>query len=112
LNDTFSATRLNQKKPDNPILSEIDLFSPIDSSGDERLHTRALAYLLDESKPHGFGTQILRGLLEAMSRGTGARKTLSLLRHKRRDIHVDPEFLYCDIWIQIHTRSQAALIMA
>jgi hypothetical protein len=103
--------KIQSETPDDPILSETDLFSPIDSAGDERLHTRALAYLLDWRKPHGFGTQILRSVLEAMPHGSGARKVLSLLGHMNDLSFVDAEFLYCDIWIEIHAESHAALII-
>jgi PD-(D/E)XK nuclease superfamily len=103
--------KIKSETPDDPILSGIDLFSPIDSAANERLHTRALAYLLDWNKPHGFDMRILRSVLEAMPHGSGARKVLGLLNRKGKNIVVDPEFLYCDIWIEIRAGSQAALII-
>jgi PD-(D/E)XK nuclease superfamily len=103
--------KIKSETPDDPILSRIDLFSPIDSTDDERFHTRALAYLLDWRMPHGFDARILRSVLEAMPHGSGARKVLSLLSRKEKGIYVDAEFLYCDIWIEIHARGHAALII-
>jgi hypothetical protein len=110
--------------PDNdPIYTEIDLLSPLEAQFDENLHTRALAYLLDESKSREHELErsvlieIVREVKFRAGRGTKsnseARKILKLLSRQRTEISVFPEYRYaierarnrsvarCDIWIEV-----------
>jgi hypothetical protein len=90
--------KIGRETPDDPILSNCDLFASIDRESDERLHTPALAYLFNDKNPHEFGTHILQSVLAKMPHGSGARKIAALLQHKRLTLKIDPEFGYSSWW--------------
>jgi hypothetical protein len=102
---------IRKQAADDPIFSPVDLLSTIEHALDERLHTKALAYLLDWRKRHGFGKHVLQNILERMPHGSGASKVSTLLRSKSSSVKVDSEFGHCDIWLEIAVRKRCALII-
>jgi hypothetical protein len=82
---------------DDPIRLPIDLLTPLGRIADETLHTRAIAYLLDNNNEHGFRKDVLSSLLEKVRnirRGTGASQVLALVHRQRTKISVTPEYRY------------------
>lgn len=51
--------------PSSPLLSEITLFGPIELGRLETANTRALAWLMDGKKPHGFGCGVADAVIRA-----------------------------------------------
>ena len=114
----------------DPLNQHIDLLSPLSADNDEVLHTRALAYLLDPVRPHGFDTHLLRGLIRRL-RGVPnvrERQLNGILRllgrtEREREIVVIPEYRHLvkgakkqtyprtDIWIEIHAGRSSRLIV-
>jgi hypothetical protein len=120
--------RLNQDIPkDDPIRLSVNLLAPIGRIRDENVHTRALAYLLDPSNPHGFRKRVLSSLIQKVQdigpHGIGASKVLALLHRKWTKISVISEYRYriegfrhrsvarCDIWITLRARKDAAVVI-
>jgi hypothetical protein len=54
---------LRRVPSDDPLRCPISLFGTMDYGRLETAHTNALAWLLDPSKPHGFGDTLLRAVL-------------------------------------------------
>jgi hypothetical protein len=116
---------------DDPIRGTVDLLNPLGRTMDEAIHSRALAYLLSDEQhgygKHGYGKQVLDSLVEKVKdcgpRGSGAAAVLTLLRRKRAEIVVTPEFRYpiendqdrsagrCDIWVKLRAGKRSALIV-
>ena len=111
---------------DDPLRFPIDLLTPLGRIADETLHTRALAYLLNDDNRHGLRRGVLCSLLETVRdtrRGTGALQVLALVNRKPTKISVTPEYRYsikgfkdrsvarCDIWITIESRRNKALVV-
>lgn len=113
---------------DDPIRTDCDLLGPLGSSTDEVRHTQALSYLFDPSKPHGFGSTILRQFLLSLVRGAGTadqhiRDMVRLLQGAGTDIVVIPERRHLlnssssrkvrrtDLWIEIHNSKAYGLIV-
>ena len=120
--------QLDRKIPeDDPIRLSVDLLVPLNEIHTERVHTRALAYLLDPSQDHGFRRAVLVALLEKVKEGAprsvAVFHTLHLLKVKSISVSVTPEYRYnvagsakrsnaCpDIWIEVRTARSAALIV-
>lgn len=60
--------RLSALPEDDPILCPISLFATMDYGRLETAHTRALAWLLDPNKEHGFGSRLIKALLWRLGR--------------------------------------------
>jgi hypothetical protein len=119
--------RVDRRIPDDdPIRFPVDLLGPLDVIEDETRHTRALAYLLDPSQSHGLEKSVLREILQKTKQAGGrseAPKILGLLQGNRTRISVTPEYRYrieghrgrsvarADIWVELKTRTDAALIV-
>jgi len=82
----------------------------LDKATDERTHTRALAYLLDKNS-HGYGTSLLQAVLRSM--GDSVASNVAALVKSKRDliVKVDPEFGYCDLWMEVFAERKAALVI-
>ncbi len=65
----FVRTRLAELSDDDPLCCPISLFRTMDYGRLETAHTRALAWLLDPAREHGFGTTLLAALLRRLSGG-------------------------------------------
>jgi len=118
---------LHRKIPkDDPIRCPVDLLASLNVIEDETLHTRAIAYLLDPSQRHGLGKSVLRAVVQktkARRGGAEAPKIVRLLEGNSTRISVTPEYRYRiegyrgrsvarpDIWIELHTRKNAGLIV-
>ena len=112
---------------DDPIRLSVDLLTPLNEMDAERVHTRALAYLLDPSQDHGFRRAVLVAFLEKVQEGAprsaAVSHALHLLGVKSTGVSVTPEYRYdvagsakrsnaCpDIWIEVRTPRSAALIV-
>jgi hypothetical protein len=93
----------------------IDLLTPIACTNNERIHTRALTYLLSSASEHDFGNKVLIELLNKIRNSKNARsraaKVLRLLSSKQTTTSVIPEYRHieqkthrlgwCDIRIEI-----------
>lgn len=108
----------------DPILSSVDLLSPLGSISNETTHTQALSYLLKPEENHGLGKSVLVALVKkAKKAGGDTQVALKLLRQKRTEVFVEPEFRYaikndksrkvarCDIWITLRSPSGSAIIV-
>lgn len=110
---------------DDPIRLSVDLLTPFGYTSEETVHTRAIAYLLDPSKDHGFGNSTLAAVLAKIQRGKrgkGASKLAGLLNQKRTRVVVLPEYRYPiegarsrsarnDVRIEMRNADSAALIV-
>ena len=120
--------QLDRRIPeDDPIRLSVDLLVPLNGIHAERVHTRALAYLLDPSQDHGFRRAVLVAFLEKVKEGAprsaAVSHALDLLGAKSTSVSVTPEYRYnvagsakrsnaCpDIWIEVRTAASAALIV-
>lgn len=54
---------LRREDPDNPLLCPVSLFGTMNYGRLETAHTRTLAWLLDPTKEHGFGNELIEALL-------------------------------------------------
>ncbi len=109
----------------DPILSRVDLMSPLGSISNETTHTQALSYLLKPEENHGLGRSVLVALVKKAKKagGSNTQMALKLLRQKRTAVFVEPEFRYainndqnrkiarCDIWITLRSPSGSAIIV-
>ena len=110
-------------KDDDPIELPLDLLGPLARTLDETTHTRALAFLLDRTRTHGFGTNVL---MELIGRCPKSPKTLRILRLASCASHipVEPEFRFrtdfsadrslarCDIRLEVKgTKANAIVII-
>src|SRR4051812_3605913 len=64
---TAAQDRLKQElaclRPDDPLLCPVGLFEPLDLGRLETAQTRALAWLLDPGREHGFDSRLLTTFL-------------------------------------------------
>lgn len=109
--------------PDDPIKLSIDLLTPIGCAVDENLHTRALAFLCDEHKPHGLQRSVLINILRKIktfcprdsTSASAAARSLYMLNRKGTEVDVKPEYRHdtgrCDVWIKLRQRQGHALIV-
>jgi PD-(D/E)XK nuclease superfamily len=111
---------------DDPLLSPVDLLHTIECASDETLHTKALAFALDPSKPHGFGKDILVALLQTIGKihqRAGVVAVLKRIQKSTVRIRVRPEHQFrlegfrnrrvarSDIWIEAKARTKTAVIV-
>lgn len=115
----------NKIPADDPIRLHLDLLTPLDCISDEIIHTRALAYLLRPTQSHGLSAAngVLAEILTRLPAETCATEILAILRGDQARVEVTPEYRYsiegfgerslarCDMWIEIHSKSDAALII-
>jgi hypothetical protein len=85
----------------DPLRLKVDLLRPMARIKDENLHTRVLAYLLDENNGHGFGRGVLIPLLEkinSLCQHPASRAASSKARHlcgaKQTKVSVIPEYRF------------------
>jgi len=117
--------KLSKLAQDDPIRSPVDLLSPLRLVSDEVIHTRALAYLCDPAKEHGFEKAVLRSVLTVLAkrnRRKGIAKFLAFLSKSKR-IEVRFEYQYAiqgsrtrssarnDVRIEMRNERSAALII-
>ncbi|TLY24652.1 MAG: hypothetical protein E6K63_14675 [Nitrospirae bacterium] len=112
----------------DPIYERAELLGPLGADTDEVLHTRALAYLLDPSRPHGFGSALLKRFLLGLRglpnvRWSQLEGIIRLIRQTKVDVRVIPErrhlsglprrrrYPRTDLWIEIHFGDAARLIV-
>lgn len=119
--------RLRRSLPsDDPIRLKVDLLHSIKCASDETLHTQALAYILDPSQKHGFGSSVLTALLEkiaAINGRAGAARILHFARRRTTRVWVKPEYRYriegyrdrsiarSDIWIETQARKKSSVLV-
>ena len=60
-------SRLKEVLPDDPLRCPISLFGTMDFGRLERAHTNTLAWLLNPSREHGFGSRLLEALLNRVA---------------------------------------------
>jgi hypothetical protein len=111
---------------DDPMHLKVDLLHSIKCASDETLHTQALAYILDPSQKHGFGTSVLTALLEtiaAINGRAGAARILHFTRRRTSQLRVTPEYRYriegyrdrsiarSDIWVETKARKKSSVLV-
>lgn len=62
--EVFMQSRLEKLPSDDPLRCPISLFGTLDFGRLETAHTRALAWLLDPKREHGFGLTLVRAILD------------------------------------------------
>jgi hypothetical protein len=125
--DVERSRLLNLILGDDPIRADCDLLGPLGSNTDEVRHTQALSFLFDPSRPHGFGSTILRRFLLSLVRVTSTvdqdiRDMVRLIQGAT-DIVVIPERRHLlnssssrkvprtDLWIEIHNPKTKGLLV-
>jgi hypothetical protein len=68
------------------------LLTPIEQASDENLHTRALAYLFNPGKPHGFGKDVFAAILEKLPQGAEMSEVSRLAHRERLTVNVEAEY--------------------
>jgi hypothetical protein len=71
----FLKQELDQVPCDDPLHGPVSLFRTMDFGRLETAHTRALAWMLDNRREHGFGNQLLEALLRHLMKGRRIRVT-------------------------------------
>jgi hypothetical protein len=77
---------LKQLPDDDPLRCPISLFGTMDCGRLETAHTNALAWLLDPSKPHGFGDTLLRAVLAWHPEGLDSKRLRNTKVSKEHNI--------------------------
>ena len=113
--------QIRERIGNDPISLPVDLLSPLRAQFNETLHTQALVYLFDESKPHRLGRVALIDFIESAMKvksandaiNNNASKILTLARRNSAIVKITPEYRYlvednydkkvarCDILIEI-----------
>lgn len=94
--------RLERLPEDDPLRCPVSLFGTMDYGRLETAHTRALAWLLDPRKEHGFGSVLIDALLSRISGKslpTEVRRVegeLPLGGHGRLDLFVEGDWIGAD----------------